>query len=316
MRSLSLVLVLVPVLGTSWLASRASAQEDAVARLRAEVAAAPSEVSLQCQLSFALVGASQHEEARTIASAAIAAVPRPLTRAARRTLGACLYNLGRAEEGLGHRREAAIAYARSIAVRDNDAVRARLAALSPAAPADDEMAALALFALREEQRDGLPRESTTVRAGADAYTFVPVAATVGMGETELVLVVIVVRGDAVALGRVDEWQQEDNSGVLRVTDTRTWAEGGAPRGVVATVEASGGGACHRMDGFMDFEHHATVLVSFDGTDVRSRALVTQQSDCEGHVSQALAVRGDQVVVRRSRGGDLAPGTYPIRSLLR
>lgn len=150
MRSVGLLLSL-------WLiASTAQAQDDAVARLRAQVASAPSDVSRQCQLSFALIGASQHEEARTIATAAIAAVPRPLTRATRRTLGACLYNLGRAEEGLGHRREAAIAYARSIVVRDNDAVRARLAALSPAAPADDEMAALALFALEAEE-EGAPR---------------------------------------------------------------------------------------------------------------------------------------------------------------
>jgi len=309
LRSLGLLLSL-------WLiGSSAQAQDDAVARLRGQVASAPRDVSLQCQLSFALVGASQYEEARTIAAAAVAALPRPLTRATRRTLGACLYNLGRAEEGLGHRREAAIAYVRSLVVRDNDAVRARLAALSPAAPADDEMAALALFALRDEQRDGLPRESSTVRAGADTYTFVPIAATVGMGETELVLVVIVVRGDAVALARVDEWAQEDNSGVLRVTDTRTWAEGGAPAGVVATVEASGGGACHRMDGFMDFEHHATVLVSFDGTRVRSRALVTQQSDCEGRFPQALPVQRDQVVLRRPRGGAPQPGQAPTPPLL-
>jgi hypothetical protein len=310
MRSVGLLLSL-------WLiASTAQAQDDAVARLRAQVASAPSDVSLQCQLSFALIGASQHEEARTIATAAIAAVPRPLTRATRRTLGACLYNLGRAEEGLGHRREAAIAYARSIVVRDNDAVRARLAALSPAAPADDEMAALALFALEAEEEGGTAQRSTRVRAGADTFHFVPITTTVGMGYTAFVLVVVAIRDDAVALARVDDWTQEDNGGSMTVTGSRAWPSASAAQGALATVEAAGGGACGRMDGFMDFEHHATVLVSFDGTRVRARALVTQQSDCEGHVSQGLAVQRDQVVVRRSRGGDLPPGTYTIRSLLR
>jgi hypothetical protein len=71
-----------------------------------------------------------------------------------------------------------------------------------------------------------------------------------------------------------------------------------------------------MDGFMDFEHHATVLVSFDGARVSSRALVTQESDCGGHVSMSMSVRGDQVVVRRARAAELVAGTYPIRSLLR
>ncbi|MFO0709369.1 MAG: hypothetical protein U0353_05995 [Sandaracinus sp.] len=295
-----------------------AAQDDPVTSLRARVSAAPDDVSLRCQLAFALVGASQHEEARTVASAAIAAVPRPLDASRRRLLGACLYNLGRAEEGLGHRLEASTAYVRSLAVRDNDAVRARLHTLVPEAPADDPTVALALVSSRPDDTYGAVHPSSIVRVGGDVFHFVPFSVR-GSEGAELVLAVVVVREDAVAVATIESWAQEDYEARLVASDARAWSARGAATGAagaMATVQATGGGHCDDAEGYADFSHTATVFASFDGTRVRTAALVTEQYDCEEPVSLTMQVRGTDVVVRRARHGSLQPGTYPIESLLR
>lgn len=297
--------------------SAGAAQDtDAVARLRARVSAAPSDVSLQCQLSFALVGASQFDEARTTAARAIDAVPRPLTPASHRLLGACLYNLGRAEEGLGHRREAATAYVRSLAVRGNPSVSERLRALVPETPEHHEAAALVLFAGSEHEPVHALQDFASVSTRGDSLLFVTAEISYTGGYTGLAAFVVATREDRVVVARIDEWSQEDNGARMDVEEPSTIASAQGTLAAAVAVAASGGGACHRMDGFMDFEHHATILVSFDGTHVRSRALVTQQSDCAGHQSMALTVRGANVVITRSRHGELAVGTHPIEDLLR
>ncbi len=297
--------------------SHAHAQDvDAVARLRARVAAAPTDVSLQCQLSFALVGASQHEEARTIATAAVAAIPRPLTPATRRLAGACLYNLGRAEEGLAHRPEAATAYVRSLAVRDNPSVVERLRALVPETPEHDEAAALVMFAGTENEAVYALQDFASVSTRGDTLLFVSAQISYRGGYTGLGAFVVATREDRVVVARVDEWSQEDNSARMEVDEPRTIETAPGSLGAAIAVSGTGGGACGRMDGFMDFEHHATILVSFDGTRVRSRALVTREADCEGNVSMSLALRGANVVVSRSRDGELEAGTHAIADLLR
>ncbi|MBN8610733.1 MAG: hypothetical protein J0L92_09125 [Deltaproteobacteria bacterium] len=304
-------------LGLALFVSHAHAQDaDAVARLRARVAAAPSDVSLQCQLSFALVGASQHEEALTIATRAAAAIPRPLTQPGHRLLGACLYNLGRAEEGLAHRREAATAYVRSLAVRDNPAVRDRLRALVPETPEHFEAAALVMFEGTEGASIYAIQDTAAVRANGQSLMFVSAQISYAGGYTGLAAFVVAQHEDIAIVARVDEWSQEDNGARMTLAEPRTLEASAGSLRAAFEVSASGGGACGRMDGFMDFEHHATVLVSFDGAQVRSRALVTRESDCGGHSSMSLQVEDGDVIVRRARGGALRLGTYPISELLR
>ncbi len=65
-------------------------------------------------------------------SFAIEDLGRPTDRARRRVLGACLYEMGRREEGQNEPGLARAYYERSLSVRPNDIVRARLATLPPA----------------------------------------------------------------------------------------------------------------------------------------------------------------------------------------
>ncbi|MFO0710230.1 MAG: hypothetical protein U0353_10345 [Sandaracinus sp.] len=303
---LAVLAVVVPTAGR--------AQDDAVARLRARVAESPGDVSLQCQLSFALVGAAAHEEARSLATAAIDAIPRPLTRTTRRTAGACLYNLGRAEEGLGHRREAVRAYARSLVVRDNEAVRERLAAMVPQVESAEPMAAYATTLLEDRESCEPHVVGSALRVGPDVFHFVPMTAG-ERGYTSAVLVVLVVRDDRVVAERVDAWSHEEQGAGSSVQSVRAWRAAGL-EGAVAAVSAGGGMACGGDLGFVGVEHETTVLASFDGTRLRTRVLVTSESGCRERTRMQLRVQGGDVIVTRSRRGSLEPGTYPIPSLLR
>ncbi len=318
-RGLPLLLLVLSALALASATAVVHAQDDAVARLRARVAAAPSDAALRCQLSFALVGAGQHEEARSLATTSVTSTPRPLTPTTRRTVGACLYNLGRAEEGLGHRAEAASAYVRSLAVRDNDAVRARLAALVPETPTD--LPAAALVVLDEHPDESAPQLASpaagaSVRIGPTTLHFVSAIVPLAGGYTMGALYAIAIRDDVVVVSRVDEWSHEDNGGSMRIEAARAYPARGTAEGAAVTVEGVGGGACGQMNGFMDFIHRATVLVAFDGARIRSRSIATEQHDCGDPVRVRMQLRGTDVVVSRSRGSDLAPGSYPISSLLR
>lgn len=305
---LSLALSLTPT---------ASAQEDAtVARLRAQVAAAPTDASLRCQLAFALVGAGAHAEARQQATDGMAAIARPLSARTRRTLAACLYNRGRALEALSETRDAVADYVASIHLRPNDTVRARLDALVPNVPA--ALPAAAMVAMEDGSPELVADQTpVSVRAGGGVTWHFVTARTFGHGGLALLVFAITVRGEGRALVReLDSWEQEDFQAPIRVVSARALPALAASAAVMLSIEATGGGACGRMDGFMDFEHHATAFVALLEEHVVSRTLVTRQSDCEGHVSTGLRVRGASVEITRTHGGDLEPGAHTIESILR
>ncbi len=297
----------------------ASAQDAAVTRLRAAVAAAPDDASLRCQLSFALVGAGQYAEARATATAAIAAIRTPLTAATRRTMGACLYNRGRAAEGLGDARAAATDYVESLRLRPNDAVLARLTALVPDTPPSLPAAALATFDLRDGDAPRIVAvaEGTRVVTGALTWRFFSASAPAGY-DTEGVVYVALSTASGTVVERIDGWATEDASTTLRVVGASRERAADGAEVVVVSVEGTGGGACHRMEGFMDFHHRATVLLRWDAAArrLRSHVLVTSQSDCEGGVSMRVRVARGAVVVSSSRGGSLERGSFPLEELLR
>jgi len=312
------------VLGSSssW-ASHASAQEDAVTRLRARVAAAPSDASLRCQLAFALVGTSTFEEARTLAEASIVALdalPRPLPGRTRNTLAACLYNRGRAHEGLTHPREAALDYVRSLSLRSNATILTRLEALAPGMRRD--LPASALVALDHREGDGedgvtpIP-DATIVRVtGPEGpWQFLTARVSEQGGFTSLALYAIRWRAEVPSVVRLDEWTQDDDSASMTLGASRTLSVPGVGAVASFTLRAEGGGTCGRMDGFMDFQHQATVLVSLGGSTVRSRILVTSQHDCSEPIEMTLRVTDADVNVSASRGGELDVGSYPIASLV-
>lgn len=312
--------------------SPTSAQDDQIARLRARVSAAPSDASAQCQLSFALVSAERFEEATRAAEAGIAVLGSAPAPATRRTLGACLYNLGRAQEGLGHRAEFIPAYVESLRVRPNPIVLARLQAAVLDTPS--EYPAAALLALDVEGSaplDALGQvqlfETPATGRGAQriVWRLVALSRMNDSGYTDALLYVIAeVPGAPIVWRRLDRWTTEESGGtsfdVARVSPLRatTPGSGAALEGLVVQAHAGGGGACGAMDGFADLEHDVTILLAYDraARRVRSRALVTRELSCGEPIRMPVRISGGDVVVARSRHGDLEPGTYPISSLLR
>lgn len=301
-----------------------SSPADRVAELRARVDASADDVSLRCQLSFALVGAGRFEEARGEADRAISALGSPTERDARRTLGACLYNRGRAHEGLGRARDAAADYVESLRLRANEAVLARLTALVPGTPPELPAAALALLD-RERPDDSAvlaaraPFPSVRSRAlPGVTFRFVPLRVSLERGFTGLEVYVIVERdGGPAIVERVDLWSNEDENAEIEVSGARELHAAGAD-GATVRVHATGSGTCGSMDGVEDFDHDAILLVAFDPTarTLRAGALVTSQHDCASPIQASLRLQGDAVVVQRSRGGPLAAGTHPLSEVLR
>ncbi len=309
----ALFLLVVLVIGLVSVA--ASGQDDEVARLRARVAQAPTDASLRCQLSFALVGVGAHEEARQQAEGGVTAISRPLTERTRRTLSACLYNRGRAEEALGQRREAVTDYVASLLLRDHRAVRTRLDALVPNVPSS--LPAAALVALEEGAPELTAGETPiTVRAGSMTWHFVT-ARTFGDAGVGLWVFALTTREEGRVLVRaIDGWTDEDFGALMSIGPTRTIAPLAASGGVSVIIEATGQGNCGGMNGVMDFEHRATAFVALSAERIVSHAIITQQDDCDGHVSAGLRLHGSSIEITHARGGALEPGTYTIESLLR
>lgn len=93
----------------------------------AEVEAAAT----RCGAGFSQIGAGDLVGARREIEGALVVLERGTDDRGRRALGACLYNLGRVEEGEGRVDAARAAYRRSLEVRPNATVAARVRALGP-----------------------------------------------------------------------------------------------------------------------------------------------------------------------------------------
>ena len=112
---------------------RAGDHAGAIERYERALAIAPGDATLLGELGWALFHAGRLDEAF---EATRDAYERAESDAQR---GALLYNLGRIAEALGQLSEPLELYRRSLAVRDNDVVRARIVALGGAPPGRGEV---------------------------------------------------------------------------------------------------------------------------------------------------------------------------------
>ncbi len=122
------------------------------ARVAADDAAGRTGTGARCELGFVLVRLGRSTEAVTPLDQEIAALGSPTDAAGGRRLAACLYNRGRAAEDLHDLDGARAAYRRSLALRPNPSVTARLAALPHETP--ESIAAAAALSLCRANDDG------------------------------------------------------------------------------------------------------------------------------------------------------------------
>lgn len=289
-----------------------------LATLRARAAASPDDVHAACELAFGLVGASESHEAITVATPAIARLRAQSGAAAARTLGACLYNRGRAHEALGETSAAIVDYADSLDLRPNDTVSARLAALVPDLGSAPPLAAIAVtvngFAFGE---------NTSVTRARDGARHDWLLVTSGRGENPDVVAVTRACGEPRAVEIDQGWF--DNYGSLHVEGARA-RHVGALDTLVVEIGGAGDANCGSAEsGIFDSMHTATAIVWLDACDVGVDTFVTQQLACEDADGDephdhGMRVRIDAaagtVTTSRVRGrhaDDREIGTFPITS---
>lgn len=113
-------------------AAKAAKWPEAITALEAALAAIPGDDRALGELSWAAFSAGDFAKARTSGKASVLGSTDPKIKAA------SLYNLGRVEEADGKAPAAAVLYKQSLALRDNETVKARLDALGKDAPPADE----------------------------------------------------------------------------------------------------------------------------------------------------------------------------------
>ena len=292
--ALSLSLLLVP---------RAHAQQ-------APAATPPGQdASAQCRAAFAQVGAGQFAEALRLADAAIASIPRPLNARSQRTLGACYYNRGRAQEGLAHPREAVADYLRSLRVRANNTVSARIQSLVPTALPSFLPTALAILDAGENAPDFRPEVLTVTSSDGVVWHFLGA----GMG-FDLRAYAFAEQGEETTYAIVDSFsEQQDGDALGAVANARAFAADGVA-GATFTTELAGLEVCDD-EGACDVSHRALVIVSLRAGAIVSRSFTTEEFSCGHRTENRVRLRGANVVLQRA-AEDLAAGEHPIASVLR
>lgn len=291
-----------------------ASQAPDLATLRARAAASPEDDHAACELAFALVTAGQSAEAVTVATPAIARLRAQPGAAPRRTLGACLYNRGRAHETLGQTNETIVDYADSLDLRPNETVANRLHTLVPDAPADPPLAAIAATV-----PDFVLGAETTVTRARDAAGHAWLFVTSSRGESPMLVAITRPCGEPRAIELDRAWF--DNYGTVSV-DRASARRLGALDAIVVEVGGAGDATCHRMDGVMDAEHEATAVAWIDACTIASRTFVSQElvcddSDDEDPHEHGYRVRIDpsgSVVTTRVRGRHAADdeiGTFVL-----
>jgi hypothetical protein len=101
---------------------------EASAMLEKALVDVPGDPRALTELGFTLLRAGDVPKARSISKKAVARAQEPKLKAS------ALYNLGRAEEAMGHAGDASKAYVASLALRPNDVVQKQLDGLSKSAP--------------------------------------------------------------------------------------------------------------------------------------------------------------------------------------
>lgn len=290
MRSVTLVLTATLVLSR---AARTARAEESVTELRARLAERPGDPAVACRLAFALVLATTFDEAREVASPAIEALRPRGEPSSVRTLGACLYNRGRAYEGLGDGRRAAMDYAESLSLRPNEAVAARLGTLVPGAATREPVVTFAAAAAGLEIGEGDVVEVTSAATrDRTRWSFFCVREHDHGYERVRALAVARIDG-ALHVAELDEVYYDD--AFLSVESATARRLGGLD---AVVLELSGGGDenCGTMEGMADFDHRATVVVFAEGGEIRAAPFVTVRHDC------GTASRAEMTVTLDAAGG--------------
>lgn len=304
---LLLVAVLVPI---------SSQGQDELEPLQRALNEDPSDHRARCRLAFALVRAGRFGEAKDAASPAVAALSQETGRSARRLLGACLYNRGRAHEGLEDRAAARSDYVRSLAARSSDAVLARLNSLLPATdssiPSPLPHAALAIAAsgIMDEDAEVF---AESAQSGDSSWTLV----TVGPGGyrngtasafavTEACGGLHVVSIDSVTYDNSTHLELRENS-PLRF---------GRTDALVVDLEGGGDDNCGTMEGMAEYAHRATSVVFVEGCRLRVARFETTREDCggQGSLNVRFDARGNAIVTDVQGNGTPPAGRHSLRQV--
>lgn len=268
-----------------------------------------ADASAQCQAAFVQVGAGQFTEALRLADAAIASIARPLNARSQRTLGACYYNRGRAQEGLSHPREAVADYLRSLRVRANSTVSARIQSLVPTALPSFLATALAILDAGEDAPDFRPEVLTVTSADGVVWHFV--GAGIGF---DLRAYAFAEQGDETTYAIVDTFsEQQDGDALGAVANARSFVTSSLA-GATFSTEMSGLDSCGE-DGACDVTHRALVIVALRQGAIVSRSFTVHEHTCGHRMENRVRLRGEHVVLQRG-AEELAAGEHLVADVLR
>ncbi len=266
--------------------------------------------ALGIELGFLRSGQGSAVEAAPTLDATIPALGAPAAEPLRRRLAACLYNRGRVAEAMGDVPTARSVYERSLALRPNDTVRARLAGLPPPTTAPDQApservqrAALALCEAHADEceipPDAAPRPVTTGEC-SDA-TRGSLVEVVGNAEQDVrhVIVAVASRGEDVRAAVVNGyWEGSTMPSHHEHPSLRTLAPGRC--GLV--VEAGHAWVEASIEGAGDFNENALVVLWWTERGLARVAIPTSVDDGARAYELDVALDGaGGVRVRRVAG---------------
>ncbi|MEM7608335.1 MAG: hypothetical protein AAF411_23515 [Myxococcota bacterium] len=294
----------------------ASAQRRSDDALRAAIAADPSNAAARCELAFRLVRAERYDDARAVAEPAIPLLGSEQGRRGRRRMGACLYTLGRAHEGLAEPSAAAAHYVQSLRVRDHATVRTRLQSIVTT-EVESPLGAMAAAAFDADSATAAERSLLVVEE-----------ARATLGDAELTVTGLHYDDDgamrvdayAAACGRVQSTTIDaysyDNTAWIRLSEPRVMRVGGQDA-VVVRLQGGGDDNCGGRDAMSEYERSVTLLLYVDGCRIRHARLRESHRECDLAVSTEFRLTPEAIIIDAARGeGARRPGAYTLRQLTR
>lgn len=273
-----------------WLGGPAFALgQDPLEAPRRSVAANPDDHRATCRYGWALVAANRHAEARDALARPVEALRGRTGPRARRLLSACLYNRGRAFEGVGARGDAVRDYVESLVHRDNRVVRSRLASLVEGWT--EEMNPLVALAVEASGVHLFQREVDARETRTDDGTHWNLVALSPGGSANGRAAAY---AGAMVCGRPQQAEIDevsyDNATYLEVESARPMRIGEVPA-VVVTLVGGGDDNCQGMDGMQEYTHRAIAVVFVDECQIRVARFLTDHHDCGG--DRGIRVRFDR-----------------------
>ncbi len=252
----------------------------------------------RCSAGFEALREGRLAEATPLFNEGIVALARGTDAAARRSLGMCLYNRGRAAEAREETEPAIRDYALSLLVRPNDTVVQRLRSMAPAAPASAPAGILVLLENGESYtHEFVDLEVDQVSAAGKEW----VVMTLPGEDLETGAFVTTEACGAAQVVEIDRIQYSAGRW-LSLEDVRVVRAGSL--GSILQIELSGHGDdnCGLMDGVNDYEHRATSFVWLEGCELKFATVLVDHEDCYTERRAVdLERRGSVVTLSNPRG---------------